>query len=332
MRLKPKSTVHNPRALLYKRFTDLETSIASGRVVLYHTDDGKYWQFSAEMVKFFEYTGDTSAFPAERIVNAGGSASQVYLKFTDIYYVYQITDGVGKWIITRTSGSGGSEAVLSYEDIQENHFFSGQESLNGLNIPSNPFPASVQLTTTSGLENILVLVVTNSLQYALYQKSFPAGEHEAGTYDIPLYQGGDASGNPAIAQYANQVYFSITRDEEYEVDSWDIEITVPTIPAQTLSAKFADIGRYQTNKYYLAGSFDYMIRGSIGSSDTQPIKGNIMHLRSFEIKYFDDSINIDHDDLVVIDGHLYGVEELSYDIKRSPKPYTVYFATLNNIK
>ena len=85
MRLKPKSTVHNPRALLYKRFTDLETSIASGRVVLYHTDDGKYWQFSAEMVKFFEYTGDTSAFPAERIINAGGSASQVYLKFTNIY-------------------------------------------------------------------------------------------------------------------------------------------------------------------------------------------------------------------------------------------------------
>ena len=111
-----------------------------------------------------------------------------------------------------------------------------------------------------------------------------------------------------------------------------ITINLPVLSLETLDAKFSDIGRYQTNKYYLAGSFDYMIRGSIGSSDTQPIKGNIMHLRSFEIKYFDDSINIDHDDLVVIDGHLYGVEELSYDIKRSPKPYTVYFATLNNIK
>ena len=110
------------------------------------------------------------------------------------------------------------------------------------------------------------------------------------------------------------------------------EISIPVLPVETLDAKFSDIARYQTNKYYLAGSFDYMIRGSIGSSDTQPIKGNIMHLRSFEIKYFDDSIHIDHDDLVVIDGQLYGVEELAYDIKRSPKPYTIYFATLNNIK
>lgn len=101
---------------------------------------------------------------------------------------------------------------------------------------------------------------------------------------------------------------------------------------ETLAAKYGNIASYQTNKYYKAGTFDFMVRGSIGSSDTQPIKGNIMHLRSLEIKYFDDSIHIDHDDLVVIDGHLYGVEELSYDIKRSPKPYTVYFATLNNIK
>ena len=332
MRMKPKSTVHNTRALLYKRYTDLETSIANNRIVLYYTEDGKYWQFSEEMVKFLEFTGDPATVPDDRKINAGGSTSQIYLKFTNIYYVYQITDGVGRWIITRTSGSGSSDIVLSYDNIQENHFFSGIETLNGLNIPSNPFPASVQLTTTSGLESIRVLVVTNSLQYARYEMLFPVGEHEAGTFDIPFYQGGDASGNPAIAQYANQVYFEITRDEEYEVDSWDIEITVPTIPAQTLSAKFADIGRYQTNKYYLAGSFDYMIRGSIGSSDTQPIKGNIMHLRSFEIKYFDDNIHIDHDDLVVIDGRLYGVEELSYDIKRSPKPYTVYFATLNNIK
>ena len=111
-----------------------------------------------------------------------------------------------------------------------------------------------------------------------------------------------------------------------------ITVSVPVLPLEKLSAKFGDIARYQTNKYYLAGSFDYMIRGSINSEDSQPIKGNILHLRSFEIKYFDDRIKLDHDDLVVIDGHLYGVESLAYDIKRLPKPYTVYFATLNNIK
>ena len=116
------------------------------------------------------------------------------------------------------------------------------------------------------------------------------------------------------------------------IDTFSFKLPLMDQPESDLIATFGNIGRYQANNYYLAGSFDYMIRGSIGSSDTQPIKGNIMHLRSLEIKYFDDNIHIDHDDLVVIDGRLYGVEELSYDIKRLPKPYTVYFATLNNIK
>lgn len=91
------------------------------------------------------------------------------------------------------------------------------------------------------------------------------------------------------------------------------------------------IGTYQTNEYYFSGSFDFMIKGGIESADTQFIKGNIVPLRSFNIRYFDDNANLDHDDLLVIDGHLYSVESLSQDRKMMPKPFIVYFATLNNI-
>lgn len=328
MKLKPKSTVHNSRALLYKRFTDLETSIASGRVVLYHTVDEKYWQFSAEMCKFIEYTGDRSGI---QVIEAGGSyyEPQVYLKFKNIYYVYQINNRVGSWVITRESGSSSSEAIFEYT-TQENSF-RADESLSQLNIPY-PFPSSIQVTSNIGISIALVVIVNESLEYARYNAYYPSPTQEGGTFTIPLVEQGDASDDPTLAQHKNKAIIILSCPSQFIVDSWNIEVSIPNTPAETLDVKFADIGRYQTNKYYLAGSFDYMIRGSIGSSDTQPIKGNIMHLRSFEIKYFDDNIHIDHDDLVVIDGRLYGVEELAYDIKRSPKPYTVYFATLNNIK
>lgn len=125
---------------------------------------------------------------------------------------------------------------------------------------------------------------------------------------------------------------AIKGEDEVQEYTFSFEISCKTPPQSTLGAQFGNIGRYQTNKYYYAGSFDFMIRGSISSEDSQPIKGNIIHLRSMEIKYFDDNIHIDHDDLVVVDGRLYGVEGITYDIKRSPKPYVVYFATLNNIK
>lgn len=100
---------------------------------------------------------------------------------------------------------------------------------------------------------------------------------------------------------------------------------------QPLSAQFGSIARYQLNKYYYVGSFDYMIRGSVEGSETQPISGLITPLTSFEIKTFDDTLQIDHDDLIVIDGHLYSVEALTAEVKRMPKPFVIHFATLNSV-
>ena len=98
-----------------------------------------------------------------------------------------------------------------------------------------------------------------------------------------------------------------------------------------LSATFNNIGKYQTNKYYFVGSFDYVIKGAIEGTTTQYIKGNKLPLTSLNIKHFEDDLKITVDDLVVIDKHLYSVENPETNIKQQPKPYKVYFATLNSI-
>lgn len=93
----------------------------------------------------------------------------------------------------------------------------------------------------------------------------------------------------------------------------------------------SSIAKYQLNKYIYSGSFDYMVRGDIDEVDTQPIKGLITPLTTMQIRYFDDSINLNHEDLVVIDGILYAVESTSKTQKRVPKKYNIYYATLNSI-
>ena len=98
-----------------------------------------------------------------------------------------------------------------------------------------------------------------------------------------------------------------------------------------LSATFNNIGKYQTNKYYYVGSFDYMIKGSVEGTTSQFIKGNFIPLTSMNIKYFDDSANLSVDDLVVIDKKVFAVENPETVNKMQPRPYKVYFATLNAI-
>lgn len=100
---------------------------------------------------------------------------------------------------------------------------------------------------------------------------------------------------------------------------------------QLLSATFNNVAKYQTNKYYYVGSFDYMVKGSVEGTTTQFIKGNIIPLTSMNIKYFDDSIKLNPDDLVVIEGKLFAVENPETVRKMQPKAFNIYFATLNSI-
>ena len=110
-------------------------------------------------------------------------------------------------------------------------------------------------------------------------------------------------------------------------------LSTTTLPQGTtaLAAQFGNIAKYQLNKYYYAGSFDYMLKGAISGTTTQFIKGNIIPLTSLNIKYFNDDINLNVDDLVVINKRLYSVENPEQDHKHQPKDYTIYFATLNSV-
>lgn len=98
-----------------------------------------------------------------------------------------------------------------------------------------------------------------------------------------------------------------------------------------LSATFNNIAKYQTNKYYYVGSFDYMLKGSIEGTTSQYIKGNIIPVKSLNIKHFNDDIKLSPDDLVVLEGRLYSVENPEVDHKHQPKDFSIYFATLNSI-
>lgn len=105
-----------------------------------------------------------------------------------------------------------------------------------------------------------------------------------------------------------------------------------TTTGSSILAKFGNIGKYQVNRYYRSGEFDFIVRGDIEGDTAQYLKGNIIPLTSLAIKHYDDTINLCPDDLVVIDGHLYSVESPSVGHIHCPKDYRVYYATLNSIK
>lgn len=117
----------------------------------------------------------------------------------------------------------------------------------------------------------------------------------------------------------------------YGSTGWENITDLPSSGITLLSATFNNIAQYQMNKYYFVGSFDFMIKGSIEGTTAQYIKGNIIPLSALNIKYFDDNINLSPDDLVVIDNKLFSVENPETSIKQQPKPFKIYFATLNNI-
>ena len=127
----------------------------------------------------------------------------------------------------------------------------------------------------------------------------------------------------SVLQYQDK-YFRYNGLEWQNISELGQDITL-------LSATFNNIAKYQTNKYYYVGSFDYVIKGSIEGTTSQYIKGNIIPLTSLNIKHFDDSINLSADDLVVIDKALYSVENPETDIKQQPRKYNVYVATLNSV-
>ena len=77
MKLKPKSTVKNPKAMVYKRFTEIDMSF--NKNAIYKTADNKYWFFDNETFNFIETSANENAI----IVGAYD-----VLRYQDKYFSY----------------------------------------------------------------------------------------------------------------------------------------------------------------------------------------------------------------------------------------------------
>ena len=115
----------------------------------------------------------------------------------------------------------------------------------------------------------------------------------------------------------------------YSGNAW--HFATSEVTGELLNVAFANVAKYQTNKYYFVGSFDFMMKGGESGSTIQYIKGLITPQTTMNIRTFDDTLEVRPDDLVVVDGSLYAVEDPEIVYKRMPKKFGVYFMTLNNI-
>lgn len=337
MMLKPKSTVHNPRAVLYKRFTDLET--ATEKRTVYKTDfvgETKYWVFDTENYQFipapFAHTQYAKTEPV------------------DEFTFYRYGDFVFRFIADKQQ----DEIVYAWERIKISEMGENGEHEVAVTIHFGTMHAGtyLQFFNTKNIKNILTKPVEEITIYQNTGYQFDECYCTLNLGDKSYYFGGSGvvppSGDYVVPDDTDTDFLlRATADNNglvkpYTMDfgglispaaDVDVSVTVKFMATglDLLSALFNDVARYQTNKYYRVGTFDYMIRGSIEGSENQIIKGAIAPLNSMEIKHFNDYIKLDHDDLVVIDGHLYYVEDTTRDEKRMPKKYNVYFARLNNI-
>ena len=130
-----------------------------------------------------------------------------------------------------------------------------------------------------------------------------------------------------VFQYGNYYYYW-DKPTTYWVRTQNLPQNYVTLEG----TGYSNIGtKYQTNQFYCVGQIHYIITGEVSGTKTQPIKGVIMPLQSMNIKYYDDGLTLDQEDLVVVNGALYTVENPDYSIKHMPRPYKIYYATLNSI-
>lgn len=133
----------------------------------------------------------------------------------------------------------------------------------------------------------------------------------------------DVSNGKTILQY-NQYYY------RYLNFKWE-KVTELGDDVVLLSAKYSNIGRYQTCKYYYVTSFNYVTSGTISNTTTQYLRGNVFDLQVLNIKYYNDYVDLKAEDLIVIGNRLYSVENPETSIKLQPRIYKIYYATLNSI-
>lgn len=327
MKLKPKSTIKNPKALLYKRFIGLEKS--ENLQTIYNTTDGKFWTFDIIEKKFreinIEQIPQTSKVVTVSLFSTVLSYQDFYFKYDGTKWIQSTTDGTSFENVFRINVNSLPYGETEFTDTDYTPMIRGR-----LNPSGSAEPYTFTLNTSGNITYTLTIYARNLYtgeEYTLYNFTNTNGNVDFVTLKSWLYVSTDsiitkiyfkAKNNSSIARDIH-LYFEI---EDGAIFTSDIKL---------LSGTFNNIAKYQTNKYYFVGSFDYVIKGSIEGSTAQYIKGNIIPLTSLNIKYYDDNIDLSTDDLVVIEGHLYSIENPETTIKQQPKPFKIHFATLNSI-
>lgn len=311
MFMKPKSSVKNPRALIYKRYNVVKIALNSGGGTIYqYTNESglkRRFLFDYETMSFIE-TQNTENDSNIKYISLSNIYSYetlgviYYFKYNEIKGDFDIVESTTKIIDLDISKryyvdsnnyyncyTFNEDGTYSYEhldnhekeDIEFKDTFVDEDYMKG---SSN---ICYRLTTSQGVFYYYVIYYTNEDSYGRIICTIKES-------DIP------------------------SKISSYFIDSYQKIIQ-------------STISKYQKNKYYYAGSFDYMIRGSSEETTTQFLKGNIMDLKTMSIKYYNDNINLKVDDMVVIDNRVYAVESIETNIKRLPKPFKIYFARLNSI-
>lgn len=323
MKLKPKSTIKNPKALLYKRFIGLEKS--ENLQTVYNTTDGKFWAFDIIEKKFSEINAEQIP-QTSKIINV--TPYLTVLNYNIFFFKY---DGIN-WIETATSGAKFNNTIdikLPLLFNQEKEYIDTEYTplISGMQYSSHTIiyktPSNITFSLTIYAKNIY-----SGEEYKMYNVENKTNSTAVEAHDW-LNRRGDSIITKIVYKAKNNLQGAGARD-------MGIHIEIPeqlliTSDIELLSGTFNNIAKYQTNKYYFFGSFDYVIKGSIEGTTAQYIKGNIIPLTALNIKHYDDSIDLSTDDLVVIDGHLYSVENPETTIKQQPKPFKIHFATLNSI-
>ena len=324
MRLKPKKTVFNDRALLYRRYIGLEQSSLLDKIYRYQvgTNLYQYFQFNREEKRFIEI--NPSIAVGADTINAN---SQTVFKYQDkLYqYWYNTSSTFRYWNVytkntlianidlsaTSTIGFYTNKPLALAPTIKIRAKGEGRFALHSLLICADSNYANT--STWYGLSSADVdkVIVANDPDVELTLETAVALNS---TSDIMQLYRTSVGGSPVDFKGTIEIEFP---SKVYLINNLQLE--------------FGDIGKYQTNNYYYVGSFDYIVTGNIEQSNTQYLKGNIMPLTALNIKHYNDDIDIKQDDLVVIDHRLYSVESPSKTHLHFPKDYYVYYATLNSI-
>lgn len=317
MKLKPKSTTLNDRALLYKRFINIESGIAIQNV--YKTTDGKLWLFNIEDYKFIEMKQENLDVNSKILDVPLNSV----LSYKGIGLFYNEQHGWGLFEIKQETYSN---KVNFYETV------AGKKTVT--QTFTNAKPLIIYPNTTVDYS----VNTSFTFSFKVYGKSIFGGNEEL-LLEKEITSGPTSSEFKGSVALSTQTQFVITKIVVSTTNTGsfpstrriDLTVNGSIGISQVVDGRVNNMSKYQINKYYYAGSFDFTIKGSIEGTTVQYIKGNIIPLRALNIKHFNDDVKLSTDDLVVVGGRLYSVENPETVIKQQPKPFQIHFATLNSV-